>query len=143
MPESLEVSDTIPATPAEVYAAFLDSLKHSAMTGSRASVDPRIGGKFTAWDDYISGTTVALGPNHRITQKWRTTDFPAGAPDSVLEIVLEKTASGTKVTLKHTNIPEGQAEQYKDGWKEFYFDPMKAYFKKKQIGAKKAKTTGA
>jgi activator of HSP90 ATPase len=69
MPESLEVSATVPASPAEVYASFLDSSKHSAMTGAKASVDSRIGGKFTAWDDYISGTTVALDPTHKITQK--------------------------------------------------------------------------
>jgi len=130
------------ASPTEIYEAFLDSRKHSAMTGAGASVDPNIGGEFTAWDGYISGTTIALEPRHRITQKWRTTDFPADASDSLLEIILEETPTGTKVTLKQTDIPDGQAEQYKDGWRKFYFEPMKAYFKKKQVGAKKARTTG-
>jgi len=102
------------------------------MTGSKASVDPAIGCRFTAWDGYISGTTLALEPNRSIKQKWRTSDFPQGAPDSLLEIILEKAPAGTKVTFKHTNIPDGQAESYKDGWTEFYFDPMKAYFAKKR-----------
>jgi len=137
------MSVTIPASPTEIYEAFLDSRKHTAMTGARASIDPTVGGEFTAWDDYISGTTVALEPSHRITQRWRTTDFPTNASDSLLEIILEETHTGTKITLKHTNIPEGQAEQYRDGWREFYFEPMKRYFKKEQVGAKKAKTTGA
>ena len=141
MPESFEVSETIPASPTEIYAAFLGSRKHSAMTGSKASVDPAIGGKFTAWDEYISGTTVALEPNRRIKQNWRTTDFPADAPDSLLEILLEKAPGGTKVTFKHTNIPDGQAESYKDGWTEFYFEPMKAYFAKKRPPEKKTTKT--
>ncbi len=136
MPDSIKISGTIPATPAEIYAAFLDARKHSAMTGAKAIVDATIGGKFTAWDDYISGTTVALDPSRKITQKWRTTDFPTDAPDSTLEILLEEIPTGTKVTFNHSNIPEGQGDQYKDGWKEFYLDPMKAYCKKKQAGVK-------
>ncbi len=138
MPESLKISGTIPAAPSEIYAAFLDSRKHRSMTGAKASVDPAVGGKFTAWDEYISGTTVALDPNRKITQKWRTTDFPVDATDSVLEILLEEIPSGTKITFNQTDIPEGQSDQYKDGWKEFYLEPMKAFFKKKQAGVKRA-----
>jgi len=33
-------------------------------------------------------------------------------------------------TLLHTNIPDGQGESYKKCWKDFYFTPMKKYFKK-------------
>ena len=105
MPESLEVSETIPASPAEIYAAFLDSRKHSAMTGAKASVDPAIGGKFTAWEEYISGTTIALEPNRRIKQNWRTTDFPADAPDSLLEILLEKAPSWDKNHVETHEYP--------------------------------------
>jgi hypothetical protein len=25
-------------------------------------------------------------------------------------------------------MPEGQADSYKKGWEEFYFEPMKKYF---------------
>lgn len=141
MPDSIKISGTIPAPAAEIYAAFLDSRKHSAMTGAKATVDASIGGKFTAWDDYISGTTTALDPNRKITQNWRTTDFPADAPDSLLEIIIEDTPTGTKLTFNHTNIPDGQGDEYKDGWNEFYLEPMKAYFKKKPAGVKRAKKT--
>jgi activator of HSP90 ATPase len=94
-------------------------------------VRPRINGKFTAWDGYIQGTTIEMEPNRRIVQRWRTTDFPSNSPDSVVEVVLEEVENGTKVVLIHTEIPEGQGEDYKKGWKEFYFNPMKDYFKLK------------
>jgi activator of HSP90 ATPase len=61
-------------------------------------------------------------------QAWRTTEFPKGSPDSRVEIILETIDGGTKLTLLHSNIPEGQADDYKKGWQEFYFDPMKEYF---------------
>ena len=131
MTEKLRLSATIPAKPEEIYESWLDSRKHSEMTGSEAKVLPRINGKFTAWDGYIQGTTIEMELNRRIVQRWRTTDFPSNSPDSVVEVVLEEVENGTKVVLIHTDIPEGQREDYKTGWKEFYFDPMKEYFKSK------------
>ncbi len=131
MAEKLRLSATIPAKPDEIYESWLDSRKHSEMTGSEAKVLPRINGKFTAWDGYIQGTTIEMELNRRIVQRWRTTDFPSNSPDSVVEVVLEEVENGTKVVLIHTDIPEGQREDYKTGWKEFYFDPMKEYFKSK------------
>jgi activator of HSP90 ATPase len=41
---------------------------------------------------------------------------------------LEETNGKTKVTLIHSNIPEGQADGYKQGWEDFYFKPMREYF---------------
>ena len=100
------------------------------MTGSVAKVSGRLRGKFSAWDGYISGKTLELDPERRIVQAWRTTEFPKDAPDSHLEVFLAKTKSGTKVTLTHTKIPEGQSVSYKQGWEDFYFTPMKKYFGK-------------
>ena len=98
------------------------------MTGSTAKVTGKVGGKFSAWDGYISGRTLELTPDQRIVQAWRTTEFPEEAPDSRLELVLEKVASGTKVTLTHSEMPEDQVESYRQGWEDFYFKPMKAFF---------------
>jgi activator of HSP90 ATPase len=139
MADSLEISDIIPATPKEIYTAWLDSKKHSAMTGSPAEIDPIIGGKFSAWEEYIEGTIVELEPNHRIVQKWRTTDFPDDLPDSDLEILLDEVPGGTKVTIVQSSLPEDQVDAYKLGWKDFYFEPMKAYFKKRKVAGKKTK----
>ena len=61
-------------------------------------------------------------------QSWRTTEFPDGAEDSRLELRLSVAEGGTRLTLTHSAIPEGQGEQYRDGWKEYYFEPMVEYF---------------
>ena len=73
---------TIPANPRTIYDAWLDGRRHSAMTGARATASPRVGGRFTAWDGYASGRNLELLAGKRIVQSWRTTDFPASAPDS-------------------------------------------------------------
>ncbi len=100
------------------------------MTGSPAKVEPRVGGTFMAWDGYITGRTASLKPYTHIVQTWRTTEFPADCGDSQIEIILEPVEGGTKLTLKHTNIPVGQADSYKSGWHESYFQPMREYFAK-------------
>jgi len=43
-------------------------------------------------------------------------------------VLLEEASGGTRITLVHNEIPEGQGQQYKDGWRDFYFKPMKKYF---------------
>lgn len=98
------------------------------MTGSAATGQAKVGARFTAWDSYIEGANVEMEPYRRIVQSWRTSEFPEGSPDSRLEVLLEEAKGGTKVTLVHTGIPEGQGEQYKQGWRDFYFKPMKIYF---------------
>ncbi len=129
MADSIEVSAFFPGQPAErIYSAWLDGHGHTAMTGSPAEVDPLVGGKFTAWDRYIQGETLAAEPFQRILQAWRTTEFPEDSPDSRLEILIEELNDGALVTLRHSEIPEGQGESYRQGWEEYYFEPMKLYF---------------
>ncbi len=126
--DSIKVSAVIPAEPQAIYDAWMSGKGHAEMTGSGAKVTAKVGGKFTAWDGYISGTTLELEPGARIVQAWRTTEFGPDDPDSRLEVLLEKTGRGTKVTLVHTEIPGGQGGEYRKGWLDFYFKPMKEYF---------------
>lgn len=120
----------LPAKPTDVYKAWLTTKGHSRMTGSPAKVDGKVGGKFSAWDGYIFGTTLELTPNERILLAWRTSEFPDEAPDSRVEIILEAAGSGTKLTLAHSHMPEDQVADYRQGWEDFYFKPMREYFGK-------------
>jgi activator of HSP90 ATPase len=128
MAEKIKVSDVIQADAKTLYKAWLDSKEHGAFTGGKADIDPKKGGKFTAWDGYISGKTLELEPFKRIVQSWRTTEFPDESEDSKLEILFEEANNATKMTFIHTDIPDGQGEEYKQGWIDYYFEPMKEYF---------------
>jgi uncharacterized protein YndB with AHSA1/START domain len=128
MKREFTVSTLLPASPEKVFKAWMSTQGHTAMTGSPAKVAPRVGGAFTAWDGYITGKTVELKPYSRIVQDWRTSEFSDGDPDSRVALTLESAKGGTKLTLTHSNIPEGQAESYESGWDESYFVPMRGYF---------------
>lgn len=124
-----QVSAFIPAPPEAVYKAWLDSRKHAAMTGGAAAVNARIGATFQAWDGYITGKNLELEPGARILQDWRTSEFTEAEPDSRLEILFKPKKAGTIVTIRHSRLP-AHGMQYREGWIDSYFNPMKAYFGK-------------
>ena len=136
MKNGFALSEVFAARASEIYAAWLSSDGHTAMTGSPAQVDGNVGGKFSAWDGYIFGSTLDLMPNLRIVQAWRTSEFPDSAPDSHLEISLEELDGGTKITITHSDMPDDQLGSYRQGWEDFYFRPMREYFGKPQNLAK-------
>ena len=120
-----EISDSFPAPPQVVYDTWLDSEGHAAITGSPATASNEVGGDFTVHGGDINGKNLELVPGKLIRQSWRTQQFA----DSELEITLEPEGTGTRLTLKHTNLT-GDGTHYKTGWVEHYFEPMKAYFQK-------------
>lgn len=129
MEDRITLSIELPVEPRRLYEAWLSSKEHSAFTGSPANISPELGGHFSAGDGYIKGRTIGLKPHWRILQTWRTTDFRPNDPDSLVEVLIEKTANGSNLTLNHTKIPQGQSETYKQGWIENYLHPMQEYFK--------------
>ena len=128
MSDRFEISTILTAAPQRVYEAWLDSEEHSAFIGAEADIDARVGGSFSAWGDYIQGTTLEVDRGRRIVQSWRTVDFPSTSPDSRLEILLEAVEGGTRLTLIHSEIPDGMGDEYQQGWIDNYFEPMERYF---------------
>jgi activator of HSP90 ATPase len=123
---------TIPATPREVYDAFMDARKHSAFTGGKATCNPKVGGKISAWDGYITGRNLRLVEGKRIVQEWITTDWLAGYPPSTLDLTFTKKGSGTELTMVHSDVPATMAASFADGWKEHYWTHLKNYFRDKK-----------
>jgi len=119
----------VSATPEQVYEALVDAKKHAEFTGAKATSDPKTGGKFTAWDGYIYGKHLELEKGKKIIQEWTTTEWPKGYPPSKVEFTLKKVEAGTEITMIHSNVPAEQADDLKQGWKDFYWEPLKDYFK--------------
>lgn len=139
MHESIVVRFSLHAPAKAIYDAWLDSAKHTAMTGSPARASRVVGGEFAAWDGYITGKNLLLIESKKIVQSWRSSEFPEEAPDSVLSVLLTEREGITEVELEHRDIPPGQGVQYQSGWIEFYANPMQKFFSgaKAPAGSKK------
>lgn len=128
MSESISLKFSLHAAAKDIYDAWLDSERHSIMTGEKATISREIGGTFTAWGGYISGKNLLLIPNKKIVQSWRSSEFPDDAADSILSIQLIEAQGITEVDLEHKDIPPGQGLQYRAGWIDYYANPMQSYF---------------
>jgi activator of HSP90 ATPase len=118
----------VSAAPVDVYEALTNARKTALFTGSPATGAARVGGRFTAWDGYISGVHRQLVKGKSIVQDWRTTEWPEGAQDSHLELTLKKVKGGTEIFMVHSDVPAAQAESYRKGWTDYYWTPLMQYF---------------
>jgi uncharacterized protein YndB with AHSA1/START domain len=129
MPYSYTLSAIIPASPAEIYEAWLDSVAHAEMTGSgEAVMSGEVGAEISALDGQITGRNLELVPDERIVQAWRTEEFGDETEDSIVTILLQATEDGTLLTLEHSNVPDRLRSYEEGGWQSNYFEPMAVYF---------------
>ena len=129
MSKPIHQTVTFKASPHEVYEALMDSKKHAAFTGGKARINRAVGGKFMAYDDYITGKNVELIPDQKIVQDWRAVDWPEGYFSCV---TFEFTAipEGTRLDFTHVDLPEGTEEEFTQGWIDNYWEPMKIFLEK-------------
>ena len=118
----------LPAKPDRIYKAFLNARAHAAFTGAGATCDAKVGGDFTAYDAYIWGKILGLDENRKITQHWQTTEWPDGAPPSTVEFTFSEKDGGTELKMVQCDVPAEQAESYRQGWIDYYWEPLKTHF---------------
>jgi activator of HSP90 ATPase len=116
---------TFKASPTEVYEALMDEKKHARFTGAKASISRLVGGKFKSWDGYIEGINLELVPGKKIVQHWRDSDWPAGHY-SRATFSLTPIKGGTRLNFTQSGVPGDLAEETSSGWREYYWQPMKA-----------------
>ncbi|QQG48150.1 MAG: SRPBCC domain-containing protein [archaeon] len=130
--ETIRQKALLKASPCEVCQAYVDPLKQTEVTGSEASGSPMVGGRFTAWDGNISGKYLELEEGRKIVHDWKTTEWPKGYPASLVEITVTKKGGGTQLEMVHSKVPAEQADDYAEGWEEYYWKPLKKYFAKRE-----------
>jgi activator of HSP90 ATPase len=125
MGKNLKQTATFKASPHAVYEILMDEKQHGAFTGGEAKISRKVGGKFSVSGGDIQGVNLELLPDKKIVQTWRYSDWPEGHY-STATFSLEPTTKGTKLTFSQTDIPEDKFENIKQGWKDYYWEPMKA-----------------
>ena len=128
-----ELTYNLPATPQEVYEAWLSSEGHSEMTGADAEASDVVGASFSAWDGYIEGkNSRARSQYARSFSRGARPSSLTTTPDSTITVELTPIKAGTRLKLSHRGVPDGQTSYEEHGWREFYFEPMKAYFARRK-----------
>jgi len=132
MTRPIRQSVTLNASPEELYETFLDSKGHAAVTGAPARIDRKVGGRFTAFGRQLRGQTLLVDPKRLIVQAWRSSQWKAEDPDSILILRFSKAAQGGIVDLVHVNVPAHDHKGVSQGWRTYYWKPWKAYLAKRK-----------
>lgn len=114
------------ATPKDVYQALADPKQHARFTGAPAKMDGRPGGKFSHWAGSLTGIVLELVPPKRIVLAWRSSGWREGAY-SIARFEIEKAPGGTRLTFEQYGIPAEDYADIADGWKQYYWTPLKAF----------------
>ena len=123
--KNLKQGTMFKASPHEVYEMLMDSKKHALFSDASARISRKVGGKFTAYDGWITGKNLKLTKDKEIIQSWRSEDWPKGHYSTV-KFTLKKDGAGTKLIFLQTDIPAADYKDISSGWKEFYWERMKA-----------------
>ncbi len=129
--KNIKQTVTFAAKPEEVYELLMNAKKHSDFTGSDVKMSKKLNGKFTAYDGYCHGHNIELEPGRKIVQAWHFAED--GWPDdhfSICTFNFAKTGLGTKLTFAQTGVPDHKAKALSDGWKQYYWEPMKRFLNK-------------
>jgi activator of HSP90 ATPase len=122
-------SVTFKLSPEQLFKIYTNSKKHSAATGSKASVSAKAGGRFIAFDGQISGRNLVVVPNRMIVQAWRASHWKKTDLDSILTILFSKAPGGGKIDLVHVGVPEHDHKGVTEGWPKYYWKPWRSYLK--------------
>jgi len=101
-----------------------------------AKINDKVGAKWSAFGGSISGRNLMLVPGKMIVQTWRSTYFKKTDPDSILVMTFTKIAGGARIDLAHVNVAAQDHKGVTNGWKQYYWDPWRAYLKKRSSGCR-------
>lgn len=127
--KTIRQSVTFNAKAHDVFEALMDSKKHAKFTGSPAKISRKVGGRFSAYGDYMGGENLEIIADKKIVQTWRSSDLPEGMTTKTT-YAFKQEKGKTRLSFTHSGIPEKQYEEFRKGWIDFYWNPMKAMLEK-------------
>ena len=114
------------ASPETIYDLLADSRKRTEVTGRKAVMSDKVGGKFSTDGGQVTGVNVDLVPGRRLVQAWRRKDFPEGVYSMAAITLAPIAGGGTELVLTHRGVPKHLLDQIEDYWRLVYWAPMKA-----------------
>ena len=111
----------------EVWKGLTDPKYIDGWGGGPAKIDEKKGTEFEFWGGDIYGINVEVVPLKKLVQEWF-----AGKWDkpSIVAFTLTKEKDTVKIDLLHTGVPDNEAKDIDEGWKEYFLGPLKEYLEK-------------
>lgn len=83
--------------------------------------------EFSLWGGQIFGTNTEVQLEKKLVQDWFAGDWPE--PSIVVFDIKEKNGK-THISIDHTNIPDNEYDEIKEGWDKYFMRPLTALVEK-------------
>jgi activator of HSP90 ATPase len=115
------------ASAQELYDIYMNPKRHAAFTGAPVKISPKPGTRFEAFGGMLEGSTLSVIPGKLIVQRWRSENFHKSDMDSILILTFSDEGKKGRIDLVHVNVPEQDHAGVTEGWKKYYWGPMREY----------------
>lgn len=116
----------IKATAEEVFNALTNPFTIELWSGYPAKMTIGENTEFELWDGDIAGINLEIVKDKKLVQEWYFGDQPE---KSIVTITLSRKGNSTLVELEHTNIPESEFNDIRNGWDQHYWGAIQEFFK--------------
>jgi len=114
---------TIKAPIAEVWQAFVNPEIINQWSGGPAKMDAEDGTEFSLWGGDIFGKKTKVVENELLEQDWF--GDKSWQEPSKLSFKFSEQDGSTVVELDQTNVPDAEAQDIDQGWKDYYLGAIK------------------
>lgn len=115
------------ASAQDIYDVLLNEAKVSAWTRAKATIEPKVGSKFSLFGGTVSGEIKELVQDEKIVQSWRLSSWPAGHYSTVTMDISQSTNS-TVIKVKQDGVPIGEQDITRQNWSNYYWAEIKRTF---------------
>jgi uncharacterized protein YndB with AHSA1/START domain len=112
-------------SPDRIYRLLIDSKLHSELTGQKATISKKVGGKFSTQGGRVTGINVDLVPGKRVVQAWRAEEFPPGIFSMAAFQLSPNKDGGTDLVLTHRGVPKDLIPGVEKDWRQMYWERIR------------------
>ena len=116
--KTLEQTYTINSSLEKVWQTLVDPKEIAAWGAGPAVMDAKKGSEFKLWGGDIWGKNLEVILQKKLVQEWYGGDWPE--PSKVTFTFKDLGDNKTQVNLLHENLPNEEASEFEQGWKDYY-----------------------
>ena len=120
--KSIKQTYEINASVDKVWDALVNPKTIDKWGGGPAKMNDQEGFEFEFWGGDIYGKNKEVIKNKKLVQDWFSGKWEK---PSIVTFLLESLEDNIKVELIHTDIPDEEADDIEQGWKDYYMIPLK------------------
>jgi activator of HSP90 ATPase len=126
----IQQSAVFSASAQKLYDLYTDPKSHAEFTdGGAVKISTKPGSKFGAFGGMLSGTMLLAISGKQIVQRWRGTHWKETDADSILILTFVEVRKRARIDLVHVNVPQHDFKGVTEGWKKYYWNPLRTYLR--------------